>query len=87
MPDSKTQFLTRNEFTQGNSLIGQGKVQGFVASILSWLGTMSTHDLSSDEDDSMLEDHPHHRGLFGGPGAISDDDELTDGKSIVTLLY
>ena len=46
---------------------------------------MSTHDLSSDEDDSMLEDHPHHRGLFGGPGAISDDDELTDGQSFVRI--
>ena len=48
---------------------------------------MSTHDLSSDEDDSMLEDHPHHRGLFGGPGAISDDDELTDGTFFVTTCY
>ena len=37
-------------------------------------------DLSSDEDESMLEEHQHHRGLFGGPGGISDDDELTDGE-------
>jgi len=38
-------------------------------------------DLSSDEDESMLEEHQHHRGLFGGPGGISDDDELTDDDS------
>ena len=64
VPDSKAQFLTQQQFNQGQATL-----------------KMSTHDLTSDEDDSILEDH-HHRGLFGGPGGISDDDELTDGKLI-----
>ena len=63
VPDSKQQFLTQEQFNQGQATL-----------------KMSTHDLTSDEDDSILEDHHHHRGLFGGPGGISDDDELTDGK-------